>query len=211
MDGVGSGRQEVAHTHVERLGDLFQGAERGRLQQIEEAAQVRAPDAGVVGQPILLPPETLHVLADGRRHVAVELGSHTGTILTSRAKRFPIGQLLSKAMPVILLICAAPAAADKDRARQLFEEGSRRYNLGEYPAALGRFKAAYEEFPEPTLLYNTAQCYRQLGDKAQAVTLYRSYLREVPDAANGDEVRRVIVALDSELLREQIGRASWRG
>jgi tetratricopeptide (TPR) repeat protein len=107
---------------------------------------------------------------------------------------------------LILLTCAAPAGADKDKARALFDEGVKRYNLGEYPAALGRFKAAYEEFPEPTLLYNAAQCYRQLGDKAQAVTLYRSYVREVPDAANADEVRRVIVALDSELLREQLTR-----
>jgi tetratricopeptide (TPR) repeat protein len=100
----------------------------------------------------------------------------------------------------------APARGDKTRARQLFEDGVKRYNLGEYQAALGRFRAAYEELPDPTLLYNTAQCYRQLGERARAGTLYRSYLRELPDAANADEVRRLIVALDAELLREQVTR-----
>src|SRR5207249_3781339 len=114
-------------------------------------------DAGVVGEPILLPAAAAQVAADVLRHLAMELRRHTPTILTPRAIRFPIRQLLFKATTLILLTFAAASAArgDKDKARQLFEEGSRRYNLGEYHAALGRFKAAYEEFPEPTLLYNT--------------------------------------------------------
>jgi tetratricopeptide (TPR) repeat protein len=106
----------------------------------------------------------------------------------------------------VLVLMAGTALADKERARRLFEEGVTRYNLGEYATALARFKSAYEDFPDPSLLYNTAQCHRQLGEKGQAVTLYRSFLREVPGAANADEVRRLIVALDAELLREQVTR-----
>jgi tetratricopeptide (TPR) repeat protein len=105
-----------------------------------------------------------------------------------------------------LLAAASAHAGDRAKARELFEEGTRRYNLGEYNAALGRFRAAYDEVADPTLLYNTAQCYRQLGDRGKAATLYRSYLREVPDAVNAAEVRRLIVTLDAEVLREQATR-----
>src|SRR4051794_17612921 len=102
MAGVGSGRQEVAHAHVERLGDFFQRAERGRLLQVEQAAQVRAADAGVVGEAVLLPATATQVVANDSRQLAVELRRHTPTVLTPRAKRFPIRQLLFKAITLSL-------------------------------------------------------------------------------------------------------------
>jgi hypothetical protein len=105
---------------------------------------------------------------------------------------------------VMLLVLVAPAfAEDRGKAKELFEDASRRYALGEYHAALGRFKTAYDNFADPIFLFNIAQCYRAMDDKAQAVTIYRSYLREMPNAANANDVRKLIVVLDADLLRER--------
>src|SRR5215471_9023085 len=79
-------------------------------------------------------------------------------------------------------------ADDKEAARREFLEGTRRYDLTEFAPALEAFKRAYLAYEDPAFLYNIAQCYRQLGEKQSAVKFYRSYLRKVPDAPNGDEV-----------------------
>jgi len=107
---------------------------------------------------------------------------------------------------LVLILTPAAATADKTKARALFDRATKQYNLGEYAAAGEGFKAAYDEFPDPTLLYNLAQCERQLAHKSRAVTLYRSYLREVPEAANANEVRRLIASLEEDMLRDEQAR-----
>ena len=102
-----------------------------------------------------------------------------------------------------LLAFANVAHADKQKARVLAERGTKQYNLGEYKIAAEAFKAAYDEFPEPTLLYNLAQCERQLAHKPRAITLYRSYLREMPNAPNATEVRRIVTSLEQDVVREE--------
>jgi tetratricopeptide (TPR) repeat protein len=107
------------------------------------------------------------------------------------------------AISLVLAVLAAGAAhADKAKARALTERATRQYNLGEYAAAVEAFKAAYDEFPEPSLLYNIAQCERQLGHKPRAITLYKSYLRETPDAPNAADVRRLIASLEQAVAHE---------
>jgi tetratricopeptide (TPR) repeat protein len=95
------------------------------------------------------------------------------------------------------------ARADKVKARALFDRATKQYNLGEYTTAAEAFKAAYDEYPDPTLLYNLAQCERQLAHKQRAITLYHSYLREVPSAPNADEVKRLVASLEQDVAREQ--------
>lgn len=95
---------------------------------------------------------------------------------------------------------------DREKARNFFEEAAKRYNLGEYRSALGGFRGAYDEIPDPKLLFNIAQCYRQIGEHLKALTAYRSFLREVPDASNADDVRKIIATLGAELIREQEAR-----
>jgi tetratricopeptide (TPR) repeat protein len=166
---------------------------------------VRAADAGVVGEAVLLPATARQVVANGRRHLAVKLGRHTATILTPRAKRFPIRQLLFKATMLILLICPALAAAEGDRAaaRSLYEQAKQHYNLGEYETALNDFLIVYREFPDPSLLHAMAQCHRKLGNRDKAILMYKSYLRESRAAGpDADEVRRLIQALEDDLRRE---------
>src|SRR3954465_10932602 len=75
-------------------------------------------------------------------------------------------------------------AEDKAKAARLFDEGKKHFKLGEFQDALQSFKSAYRAAPVPTILFNIGQCYRQLNDRENAINLYRSYLSEVPDAAN---------------------------
>lgn len=110
---------------------------------------------------------------------------------------------------VLLLAWSAHAETyDKDAARAAFERGTRHYNLAEYPKALDEFREAYRNYPEPSFLYNIAQCYRQVGDKPNAIRFYRTYLRETPNAPNRDEVNRLIAALERAVADEQMAKAN---
>jgi tetratricopeptide (TPR) repeat protein len=100
---------------------------------------------------------------------------------------------------------AAPAASDKALARQAYQEGTRYYNFGEFDKALESFKAAYLHLQDPALLYNIAQCHRQLGQKAEALQVYRSFLREavnIPEAQRAN-VRDVVNQLESSIAADR--------
>jgi tetratricopeptide (TPR) repeat protein len=102
----------------------------------------------------------------------------------------------------VLLTLASQAAAqtadNKELARTRWAEGTRLYDVGEYRAALERFKSAYLVYEEPAFLYNMGQCYRQLDERADAIRSYRSYLRRVPDAPNRQEVEDRIRQLEHQ-------------
>lgn len=86
---------------------------------------------------------------------------------------------------------------DPAAAKAHFAAGLRHFNLAEYEQALGEFKEGYRSKPDPVFLYNIGQCHRRLGHTEDAITFYRSYLREAPDAKNRDEVERRIGELES--------------
>jgi tetratricopeptide (TPR) repeat protein len=87
---------------------------------------------------------------------------------------------------------------EKNRAAagEAYREGQRQYELNDFSAALELFKRAYTLYDEPALLYNIAQCHRQLGDDEQAIKFYKSYLRKIPDAPNRDDVTRLLATLE---------------
>jgi tetratricopeptide (TPR) repeat protein len=111
-------------------------------------------------------------------------------------------------LAVLLHIAAAAQADGRDVARQRFKEGSQHYDLGEYKEALAAFKDAYREYEDPSFLFNIAQCYRQLGDKDQAVRLFRTFIAKLPDAPNRDEVRATIATLQDAIDRERAARSA---
>ncbi len=92
---------------------------------------------------------------------------------------------------------------DKQAAKELYREGTRLYDLNEYGKALESFKKAYLSFEEPTLLFNIAQCQRQLGQKEEAAKSYRSFLRKVPNATNRAEVERLIAKLEEAIEKDR--------
>jgi tetratricopeptide (TPR) repeat protein len=96
----------------------------------------------------------------------------------------------------ILALCvlgaiASPALADdKVKAKALYDEGLRHYNLAEYSEAIASWKQAYMLSKKPLLLFNIGQAYRLSGDCTQAMVFYDNYQREEPSPKNQDELEQ---------------------
>lgn len=90
----------------------------------------------------------------------------------------------------------------KAKARSLYEEGLKHYNLGEYDSAIAAFKSAYAISSAPGLLFNIAQSYRLKKDYEEASNFYLTYLRLKPDAPNRSDVEQRIEEMN-KLLDEQ--------
>ena len=118
--------------------------------------------------------------------------------------------LLLVALLASLYAVPAPAAttADRARARQLFREAQQHYKLAEYPQALDGFKEVYRILEDPSLLFNLAQCYRQLNRKEDAIRFYRTYLHDATDVADRDSVEQIVAGLEKALRDEQTARAA---
>lgn len=115
---------------------------------------------------------------------------------------------LSLCVCVALLVVAArpglgapvPGKAD---AKAFYKSGTQHYNLAEFEAALSDFKEAYRLHSDPVFLFNIAQCHRRLGNSIDAVTFYRSYLRESPAAPNRAEVEKIVAELEAQNTAKQ--------
>ena len=94
---------------------------------------------------------------------------------------------------------AAPSDAQRLRAaRTHYENAISHYNLDEIEAALEEFREAYRFKPDPSFLFNIAQCYRKLGQRDAAIDFYRKYVRASPDATNRAEAERRIAELKAQ-------------
>ena len=112
--------------------------------------------------------------------------------------------MLARRLCIIALTCcfALPAVADDSTGwRALYREGSRSYDLGDFRAALDAFKRAYLAHEEPGILFDIAECHRQLGENADAVHAYQSYLRRKPNADNRAAVEALIAKLEDAPAR----------
>ncbi|MCC6997726.1 MAG: tetratricopeptide repeat protein [Deltaproteobacteria bacterium] len=99
----------------------------------------------------------------------------------------------------LALLPAAVARADKKsdaEAKKAYMDGTKYYNLGDFPKAIEHYKRAYELKPDAVFLYNIAQSYRLSNDFTQALFFYKSFLRNLPDAPNRAEVERRITEME---------------
>ena len=96
---------------------------------------------------------------------------------------------------------ASPARADdaSEKARLLFQQGSKHYDVGQFDKAVEAWQAGYELKPDPSFLFNIAQAYRQKDDPQRAIFFYKSYLRNAPKAPNRADVEQRIAALQKQL------------
>src|SRR5512143_3998622 len=105
-------------------------------------------------------------------------------------RRPPVRRL---SLSLALLIAAtspafADAKADKAKAKLLYEEGLKHYNLAEWQEAIKSWKESYLLSKKPLLLFNLGQAYRLAGDCTQAMTFYDSYQREEPNPKSQAEL-----------------------
>ncbi len=106
---------------------------------------------------------------------------------------------LSLAVAAIVAFAATPAhAQDAEKARQLFQQGSKYYDLGQFDKAIEAWQQGYDQKPDPGFLYNIAQAYRQKQDATKAIFFYKGYLRNSPKAHNRAEVEQKIAALQKQ-------------
>jgi hypothetical protein len=91
---------------------------------------------------------------------------------------------------------AHQALAEGERA---FVDGERAYDLGHWDEAIRGFETSYRLTGDPILLYDLAQAHRQAGHARLAVTTYRAYLRQRPDASNRSKVEERIAELEAQL------------
>jgi tetratricopeptide (TPR) repeat protein len=99
-------------------------------------------------------------------------------------------------------------AEDREAARQAFAQGHQHFDLGEYKEALESFKLAYRNYADPKILFNLAQCHRQLGNKEEAISFYRKYLNKVPNAPNREDVQNTIDKLNAALQAERTSKTT---
>jgi hypothetical protein len=79
---------------------------------------------------------------------------------------------------VVIGLSARAHADDMVKAKALYDEGLRHYNLAEYPAAITAWKQSYLLSKRPLLLFNIGQAYRLSGDCKAALMFYDNYSRE---------------------------------
>jgi hypothetical protein len=111
----------------------------------------------------------------------------------------------------LLILVGLPAmvrAEDRQRARELYRQGTQHYDVGDYKLALDSFKEAYHQFESPEILFNIAQCHRQLGEDVQAVREYRMYLLKASEAQNRSEVQALIAKLEKAIAEAQANKSA---
>jgi hypothetical protein len=113
------------------------------------------------------------------------------------SKRRPVLLSLTFAVIAVLSAAARPTwAQDTSRAKQLFQDGTTFFDLGQFDKAIEAWQQGYKEKPDPGFLYNIAQAYRLAGDPQKAIFFYRGYLRNSPPHVhNRAEVEQKIAAL----------------
>ncbi|MGZ3449166.1 MAG: tetratricopeptide repeat protein [Polyangiales bacterium] len=110
----------------------------------------------------------------------------------------------------LLFVClpasAEPTEADKDAARILFTEAKELRDAGKLPAALERYKRAYDLAPTPITTLELARTHAMLGHLVEARRLYRSVetiekkADESPKtAAARDEAKQLATDLDARI------------
>jgi tetratricopeptide (TPR) repeat protein len=97
------------------------------------------------------------------------------------------------------LSAGRPARAADPRtesARQHSAQGDAYYKLEKYSNAIGEYEQAYLAKPDPSFLYNIAQCHRLMGQSAEALNFYRRFLRDAPNAPNREVAEKHIKDLE---------------
>lgn len=115
---------------------------------------------------------------------------------------------LAAAAILAALCCPAVAEAGGADVESTFREGQARFDEHRYAEALVLFQQVYKEFKAPAILFNIAQCHRNLGNWAQAAAQFRRYLRESPKASNAEAVEDTVRQLDR--LIEAVGELRQR-
>jgi hypothetical protein len=110
---------------------------------------------------------------------------------------------------VALFGWSAPVRADatadaRAEAGKQLEAGNRLYEAGKYEEALKRYRAAYDAFPSPKILFNFGEAYFAMGDLVTAAEQYEHLLEEAklePGATLRQRAEARLAEIDIKLGR----------
>jgi tetratricopeptide (TPR) repeat protein len=125
------------------------------------------------------------------------------TMLKALSARRHRGRLALAGLAIAISLAGLgkPAnAGDKTAtARAHYQTGTRLYDVGEYDKALLEYKSAYLAVPDPAFLFNIGQCYRNLGQSAEALKFFQRYLKKAsPSDPNRGQVEARIRDIEAE-------------
>jgi tetratricopeptide (TPR) repeat protein len=110
---------------------------------------------------------------------------------------------LRAAAMALLLVLASHAvvqAADSHaaKAREHYQRGEAYYNLEKYKEALAEYEEGYLLKPDPSFLYNIAQCHRLMGNDTTALRFYKRFLGEGPKGGNRNAAEEHVRELEGQ-------------
>jgi len=100
---------------------------------------------------------------------------------------------------VWLLAAGAPARAasrDPSEGRRHLRKANALASEGRCDAAVREYTVAYQKLGDPVVLFNRAECYRRLGQNANAAADYRGFLDAFPHAPNRADVEARLAAME---------------
>ena len=103
---------------------------------------------------------------------------------------------------------AEVAQTDGEAAKALFVQGQSEYDLGHFQEALTLFEQAYKKKNVAALLYNIAQCHRQLGDLKMARTTYKAFLAKQPGSQFAPLAKEKLAEVEQALEAQQALRSA---
>jgi tetratricopeptide (TPR) repeat protein len=110
---------------------------------------------------------------------------------------------------IVSLALARPALAAESRdaraaeARAEVAKANLHYKLGRFEEALAAYTRAYELFDAPALLFNIAQCYKNLRNHERAIFFFQGYLREETDPKRRALAEDLLAKSRAELQRQR--------
>ncbi len=111
---------------------------------------------------------------------------------------------LASLVPSIVHAQPTPAGAPADPAEVAYQEGKRLYDIQEWDQAIAKFKEAYRMRSDAPSLFNIAQSYRLKGDCQNAISFYKTYRRNFPNAENGAKVDKFIADLETTCTKDAV-------
>lgn len=111
--------------------------------------------------------------------------------------------MLRVALAISLVLGTAQAvrADDAETLRAQARDATAEYNMGHFKEALARFQTIYKASGKNALLFNIAQCQRQMGNLKDAAFSYRRFIELEPDNPNVAVARDVLASVEESLQK----------
>ena len=120
---------------------------------------------------------------------------------------------IAVAFGAVASAAGAQAAPPRDRAKTIFQDGERDFQLGKFDAAIEAYERAFNLDPQPAFIFNIALAHRRqyeidgkLEHLLRARELYRNYLKLDPTTPHRPGVEKLITDLGARI--EQARAAS---